>query len=150
MSTKKARTKAMIDNFQELVSEIKETETFDKEVARDEVSDFIDLLMKKEGIKKAELARRLGKSRAYVTKILQGNANFTLDTLVQIARALGYKFAPMFIPKEMEWKPDEVFRFSVKAKGIAPKETLDNDYQVPIQVNTEDDEEQRDKDAVIG
>lgn len=37
---------------------------------------------------RAELARRLGSSPAYVTKILRGNANFTLASLTKLARAL--------------------------------------------------------------
>ena len=34
------------------------------------------------------MARRLGTSPAYVTKVLRGNANFTLATIVKLARAL--------------------------------------------------------------
>ncbi|PYS47601.1 MAG: hypothetical protein DMF68_15600 [Acidobacteria bacterium] len=44
--------------------------------------------MKQKGASNVELARRLGKSRAYVTKVLQGSTNFTLESLVKIARAL--------------------------------------------------------------
>lgn len=42
-----------------------------------------------EGISRAELARRIGVSPAYVTKILRGNNNFTLESMVRIAQALG-------------------------------------------------------------
>lgn len=140
MSTKKAEAKTMAGNFQELVNRIKETETFDKEVARNEVSDLIDALMKKEGVKRAELAKRLGKSRAYVTKTLQGNANFTLDTLVLIGRALGYKFQPAFIQKEAEWKLVEGMRLSTKAGRKQSGITLDNEDYVPVQVNAEGSE----------
>lgn len=45
-------------------------------------------LMKEKNVSKAELARRLGTSRAYVTKLLGGNANFTLATMVKVAMAL--------------------------------------------------------------
>lgn len=45
--------------------------------------------MEKQNINRAELARRLGKSRAYVTRMLDGNTNFTLQSLVKIASALG-------------------------------------------------------------
>lgn len=45
--------------------------------------------MEKAGISRAELARRLGTSPAYVTKVLRGNANFTLVSLVKLARAVG-------------------------------------------------------------
>ena len=40
------------------------------------------------GITRSELARRLDTSPAYITKILQGNANFTLKSMVRIAQAL--------------------------------------------------------------
>lgn len=42
-----------------------------------------------EGISRAELARRIKASPAYVTKILRGNTNFTLESMVRIAQALG-------------------------------------------------------------
>lgn len=45
--------------------------------------------MEQAGISRAELARRLGTSPAYVTKILRGNVNFTLASLVKLARAVG-------------------------------------------------------------
>ena len=45
--------------------------------------------MKALGITKTELARRMGTSPAYVTKILRGDVNFTLETLIRITRALG-------------------------------------------------------------
>lgn len=46
-------------------------------------------LMDEQGVSRAELARRLGTSRAYVTKLLGGNANFTLETMTKVAMALG-------------------------------------------------------------
>lgn len=45
--------------------------------------------MEEAGVSRAELARRLGSSPAYVTKILRGNVNFTLASLVKLARAVG-------------------------------------------------------------
>jgi transcriptional regulator with XRE-family HTH domain len=56
------------------------------------VHDFTEALarrMEEEGISRAELARRLGSSPAYVTKVLRGNVSFTLVTLVKLARAVG-------------------------------------------------------------
>lgn len=41
------------------------------------------------GVSRSELARRLGTSPAYVTKILRGDTNFTLGSLAKIAEALG-------------------------------------------------------------
>ena len=41
------------------------------------------------GVNRAELARRIEASPAYVSKILRGNTNFTLESMVRIAQALG-------------------------------------------------------------
>lgn len=43
--------------------------------------------MAKLGISQGELARRMGTSRPYVTKLLSGG-NFTLETMVKLATAL--------------------------------------------------------------
>jgi transcriptional regulator with XRE-family HTH domain len=48
----------------------------------------IHRLMKARGISQAQLASRLGTSEAYVSKVLRGNANFTLKTMIKLARAL--------------------------------------------------------------
>ena len=45
--------------------------------------------MEEQRVSRAELARRMGTSRAYVTKLLDGSANFTLTTMVKVAMALG-------------------------------------------------------------
>ncbi len=138
MSTRKAEAKAMVNNFQELLDRIKSMETYDSEVARDEVSNQIDALMKREDVSKAELARRLNKSRAYVTKILQGNANFTLDTLVKIAKVLGYKFAPVFVPLEVEWKAAGAIRLSARAARTEPDLVVEEDSEyVHVEIQAE-------------
>lgn len=45
-------------------------------------------LMEEKKVSRAELARRIGTSRAYITKLLGGDANFTLMTMVKLAMAL--------------------------------------------------------------
>ena len=56
------------------------------------ITEFIEDIwqrMEEQKVSRAELARRLGTSRAYVTKLLGGNANFTLHTMTKVAMALG-------------------------------------------------------------
>ncbi|MBM3498125.1 MAG: helix-turn-helix transcriptional regulator [Armatimonadetes bacterium] len=57
--------------------------------------------MNKHGISRAELARRLGKSRAYVTRMLNGQPNMTLKTLTLIAVALG-EGIDLFVPSSVK------------------------------------------------
>ena len=51
-------------------------------------SAVIQALMDSQGVTKAELARRVGKSRAYVTQSLSGDRNMTLSTFAGFADAL--------------------------------------------------------------
>lgn len=56
------------------------------------ITEFIEDIwqrMEEQKVSRAELARRIGTSRAYVTKLLGGNANFTLHTMTKVAMALG-------------------------------------------------------------
>lgn len=50
-------------------------------------SDILSV-MEKESITVLELAHRLGKSRQYVSRVLNETANFTLDSIARIAVAL--------------------------------------------------------------
>ncbi len=53
------------------------------------------------GINRNQLAQKLGKSRQYVGRILNENANFTLETLAEIACALDMRVAArMYTPEE--------------------------------------------------
>lgn len=54
--------------------------------------DFTEELyrvMDEQQVSRAELARRIGTSQAYITKVLRGDANFTVTTMTKLARALG-------------------------------------------------------------
>jgi transcriptional regulator with XRE-family HTH domain len=60
--------------------------------------------MAMQDISRAELARRIGTSPAYVTKLFGGSANFTIETMVKIADALGMTVTPHLNRKAVtEW-----------------------------------------------
>jgi len=44
--------------------------------------------MEAQGISRAELAKRLGVSKAFITKLLNGNPNLTIKTMVSLAKTL--------------------------------------------------------------
>ena len=54
------------------------------------------------GLNKSALARRLNVSRAYVTKVFDGKANFTFASAYHFASALQMDFTP-----QLTIKPDE-------------------------------------------
>jgi transcriptional regulator with XRE-family HTH domain len=57
-----------------------------------EVARRISDAMEEQNVSRAELARRLRVSPPYITKILRGHENFSLQTLARIAFALGRKW----------------------------------------------------------
>ena len=53
-----------------------------------EAAELISRLMAERGISKADLARKLGKSRSWITQLLSGKTNMTVCTLAEIAIAM--------------------------------------------------------------
>ena len=58
-----------------------------------EVMESITGLMKAQGVSRTELARRLGVTPAYVTKLLRGTHNMTLATVSDLCFVLGHEAA---------------------------------------------------------
>jgi len=57
-----------------------------------EATEEICRILETENISRSELARRLGKSKAFVTQVLSGERNMTLNTAADLAFALGHRF----------------------------------------------------------
>lgn len=53
-----------------------------------EAAEQVSAAMESAGVSKAELARRLGKTRGFITQVLSGERNMTLRTLADLASAL--------------------------------------------------------------
>lgn len=54
-------------------------------------TELVSELMAKANVTKADLARKLGVSRAHITQMLSGGRNVTLNTLADAAWALGQR-----------------------------------------------------------
>ena len=54
--------------------------------------------MEEEAVSKSALAERLNTSSAYVTKMLRGDTNFTLKTMVKVARRLRRSVSVLVVP----------------------------------------------------
>jgi transcriptional regulator with XRE-family HTH domain len=55
------------------------------------IVDFTEEVVRRmgeEGVTRAKLAEKINVNPAYITKILRGNTNFTLETMVKVSRAL--------------------------------------------------------------
>jgi transcriptional regulator with XRE-family HTH domain len=69
------------------------------------ILDFTEKIvnkMHKTGLSRVELAQKLGVSKPFVTKLLNGNPNMTIKTMVSIAHALECELNFELCPKGFE------------------------------------------------
>jgi transcriptional regulator with XRE-family HTH domain len=58
----------------------------------------IDRLLRERDVSRADFARRLGKSPAYISKLMRGDQNLTHESMAEIAHALDCRLAIVLIP----------------------------------------------------
>ena len=75
--------------------------------------DRIHDILEEKGLKQKDLALRLGKSEAEISKWMRGTHNFTIDTLVSIEDALD---APIIEVYHSHADPDYEFKSMVAAE----------------------------------
>jgi len=76
------------NSFIELLRRAEQGETYWVERAILDFTENLVSLMEEKGVSKAELARRIEKSPAYITKVMRGNTNFTIESMVRLVRAV--------------------------------------------------------------
>lgn len=65
---------------------------YQQERAIYEVTELIESVMDEKGVSRADLARKLGKSRGWVTQLLDGEANKTIRTIADVLAVLGREY----------------------------------------------------------
>jgi antitoxin component HigA of HigAB toxin-antitoxin module len=78
-------SKSMFERF--LATE-ENRKVYEQERLLVDAAECLSLVMEKRHISRAELASKLGKSKAHVTQVLRGNENLTLRTLAECFWAL--------------------------------------------------------------
>jgi len=76
------------EKFDRWMNDAEKSEDFQVEKLILHFTEEVFAVMKARNLSQADLARKLDKSPAYVSKMLAGETNFTLRSLVRIARAL--------------------------------------------------------------
>ena len=81
--------KRNLERYRQFFAEAEASPDYWNAVAAYEFVRELAQRMEEQGISRAELARRLGTSKAYVTKVLGADVNFTLATMNRLAAAVG-------------------------------------------------------------
>lgn len=71
---------------------------FHKELAILEFTEELWRVMQEQGVSGSELGRRIGSSQAYVSRVLNGGANFTLGSMTKLAMGLGVELRMHLAP----------------------------------------------------
>lgn len=66
------------------------------DLAKVAVAADLSVLLAQANCSRADLAKRLGWSRARVTQVLSGEGNLTIETVFAVAQALGHSFDVVF------------------------------------------------------
>ena len=78
---------------------------FDEDRASYEFGAQLSEALLRKGITRAELAKRIGKSRPYVTQVLRDGHNLTIRTMTELASAAGFGLHVMLFENEGEGGP---------------------------------------------
>jgi hypothetical protein len=81
-----------LDSFEELFQHAEQDTEYWVELAKLEFTEEMLARMQEAGMKKSQLAVTLGAKPAFVTRLVSGHNNFTLETMVRVARALNCGF----------------------------------------------------------
>ena len=86
--------------MRELFEEAEKHPDFHKELAILEFTEELWRVMREQGVTGTELGRRIGSSQAYVSRVLNGGANFTLGSMTKLAMGLGMELKMHLAPAQ--------------------------------------------------
>lgn len=86
--------------FKKLFEQARGTDEYWLEGPILDFTEDLSRVMAEKKVSRSELARRIGASPAYVTKVLRGNVNFTLASMSKLARAFDFEVRLHLGPRE--------------------------------------------------
>ena len=107
------------NSFNELLADIEKNDSYWSQKAILDFSIELHNLMTRRNLSKKDLAEELGTTQAYITKVFRGKANFTIESMVRLTRAIGGDLNIHITPKEEEkvtW-----YRVVSKPKDVTPR-----------------------------
>jgi transcriptional regulator with XRE-family HTH domain len=95
------KTKTLVEQY---VEDPNHMRLFQQEGAIYEVTELIESVMGEQGVSRSDLARRLGRTKGWITQLLDGEANKTIRTVADVLTVLGMEYhssaTPIRVGKE--------------------------------------------------
>lgn len=134
------------ETLRRIVEQARKGHTYKVERAKIIFTDEVGERMETLGLSRKDLAECLGTKPPYVTKILRGSTNFTLDSMVKIADALDCDFSPNMTPREVDGRWITFFvrdeKTSLRPAAKVDDDTMNNGW-LPSQPPPEEDTNER-------
>ena len=119
--------KSRLTNLKAAAEAARQTHAYRAEGASIQFTEELVARMKASGINRSALAEKIGTSPAYVTKILRGDTNFTLDSMVKIADALGCELT-------IGLRPLAIARTSVRPSKVSYRDAPPPPRPMPLRI----------------
>jgi transcriptional regulator with XRE-family HTH domain len=74
--------------FSRLFEEAEKDSKFHAETLKIEIAEQIFCAMERKNLNRAQLAEKLGLDKSYISKVLKGNINLTIETIAKIGKEL--------------------------------------------------------------
>lgn len=101
-------------SFKSRFAAIKETLSYKVEELKLDFTIKLNKVMCEQNINQSQLAEKLGSSKSYTTKLLKGDCNVSIATMVKIAEALDSKVEIHIAPKKATIRWFEVYETKEK------------------------------------
>jgi transcriptional regulator with XRE-family HTH domain len=88
------------NSFEDLWGDIESSDEFATSEAILDFTIELENMVKKRGLSRADLAKKIGKSQPYISKIFRGDTNFTISTMIKLVRAVNGKLSQHITPRE--------------------------------------------------
>ncbi len=87
--------------YQQNIGRLRDTAEFQTDRFLIDILEELVVHMEKQGMTRAELAKRLGVSRSFVTQVLKGSPNLTIRTLFRVLWAAGLSLEARTEPRQL-------------------------------------------------
>jgi transcriptional regulator with XRE-family HTH domain len=93
-----------------------------------EVTEVLCGLLEQEKVSRKELADRLGKTKGFVSQLLNGGRNLTLRTVADILHVLGYKVSLNLKKKAKQLKDRNIIDFTIYQKSLGSRYIYEGEF----------------------
>lgn len=91
--------KTLVEKY---VEDLEHMRLFQQERSIYEVTAMLEALLEAKGVTRAELAKRLGRTKGWVTQLLDGEANKTIRTVADVCAVLGQEYHSSHSPIDID------------------------------------------------